>query len=707
MKTQASLWLAAAAFVASAASAQSLQYPETARKPVTDTYHGEQVTEDYRWLEDGKEPAVREWSLAELKVTRGALDALPLREPLRARFKDLLGTAPVRYYSFYDRGQFFAMKRQPPKNQPFLVVMKSAGDVKSERVLLDPNVLNEKGTTAIDWYVPSLDGRYVALSLSENGSEEGSAHVLDTRTGKRLADVVPRAQSAAAGGSLEWDEKGTGFYYTRHPQGTERAPEDINFYQQVYFHKLGTPASQDTYSVGKEFPRIAETQLDATSDGRYLLASVRYGDGGELSFYLRDPAGKWTRVADNGDKVKRIELGRDAKLYALSLKDSPRGKIITMPMGKPDLATATVLVPEGESTIESFEPTGNRLYVDYMVGGPSEVRIFDLAGKALQVLSTEPVSSNSLGIRLANDDILVGRESYLKPFAWYRYSPRDGKLVKTALAGEPKINFDDAEVVREMAVSKDGTKVPVNILMKKGTKRDGSNPLLLYGYGGYGVNERPYFSMSNRVWLDHGGVFATVNLRGGGEFGEAWHLAGNLTKKQNVFDDMIAAARHVIERGYTSPDRLAALGGSNGGLLMGAIVTQRPELFRAVVSAVGLYDMLRVELTPNGTFNVTEFGTVKDAAQYKALRAYSPYHNVKDGTAYPAILFSTGENDGRVDPYNSRKMAARMQAATSSGRPVLLRVSMDTGHGQGTSLDKQVEERADMFAFLMSQLGMK
>jgi prolyl oligopeptidase len=269
------------------------------------------------------------------------------------------------------------------------------------------------------------------------------------------------------------------------------------------------------------------------------------------------------------------------------------------------------------------------------------------------------------------------------------------------------VNFDDAELVREMATSKDGTKVPVNILMKKGTKLDGSNPLILYGYGGYGVNLNPYFSPANRVWLDHGGIMVVANLRGGGEYGEAWHLAGNLTKKQNVFDDMIASAEHLIARGYTKPEKLAVMGGSNGGLLMGAILTQRPELFRAVVSDVGVYDMLRVETTPNGAFNVTEYGTVKDPAQYKALRAYSPYHNVKDGTAYPAILFLTGENDGRVDPFNSRKMAARLQAATSSDKPILLRISMDTGHGQGTSLAKRVEEDADRYAFLMSQLGMK
>jgi prolyl oligopeptidase len=274
------------------------------------------------------------------------------------------------------------------------------------------------------------------------------------------------------------------------------------------------------------------------------------------------------------------------------------------------------------------------------------------------------------------------------------------------LGGKWRTSFADAEVVREMATSKDGTRVPVNILMKKGTKRDGRNPVLLYGYGGYGISMRPYYSLANRVWLDHGGIYAVANIRGGGEFGEAWHLAGNLTKKQNVFDDMIAAGEHMVRAGYTSPSRLAAMGGSNGGLLMGAILTQRPDLFRAIVSQVGIYDMLRVESTPNGAFNVTEFGSVKDPEQFKALYAYSPYHNVRDGTPYPAVLLTSGENDGRVDPYNSRKMAARLQVATSSGRPVLLRTSATTGHGIGTALETRVQELADEFAFLMNQLGM-
>ncbi|HEY2629752.1 MAG TPA: prolyl oligopeptidase family serine peptidase [Usitatibacter sp.] len=707
MKALVTQGLAVAAIAVAATNALALDYPATAKHPVSDTFFGTTVTEDYRWLEDGKDPAVKAWSEAQMKLTRATLDALAIRPALQKRLKELYSTSPIRYGAMQQRGAFFAMKRQPPKNQPFLVVMKSAGDVKNERVLLDPNTLDKGGTTAIDWYSASLDGKYVAVSLSKNGSEDGSAHVIDVATGKELPDVVPRVQWPTGGGSIAWDAKGTGFFYTRYPQGTERAPADMNFYQQVYFHKLGTEPSTDTYVIGKDFPRIAEIALSSTRDGRYILASVANGDGGEFSYYLRDDAGQWTKVADDADKIRDIELGFDGNLYALSLKDAPRGKVLSMPMAKPDLAAAKVVVAQGDDTIQSLAPAATKLYIDYMVGGPSEVRIYELSGKFLRKLPTEPISHNDVGVRLGGDDVILFCASYLHSLTIYRYAAQSNKLVKTSMAGVRPFNFDDAEVVREMAVSKDGTQVPVNILMKKGTKLDGSHPLLLYGYGGYGLSEEPGAGPLDRVWLDHGGIYVDVNLRGGGEFGEAWHLAGNLTNKQHVFDDMIAAAEHVIARGYTKPEKLVALGGSNGGLLMGAILTQRPDLFRAVWSAVGIYDMLRVELTPNGAFNVTEFGTVKDEAQFRALYAYSPYHHVKDGTAYPAVLFSTGENDGRVDPYNSRKMAARLQAANPDGRPILLRISADTGHGIGTSLDKRAAEDADGLAFFMSQLGMK
>jgi len=396
------------------------------------------------------------------------------------------------------------------------------------------------------------------------------------------------------------------------------------------------------------------------------------------------------------------------------LKGSPRGKLVALTLNAPagGLPAAPVVVPESDGVIQGITATTNRLYVDYMVGGPSELRVFTLAGKSLGQLGAEPISTVAIGTRLAGDAILFGSESYVKAFAWYAYNPdvAAAKPVKTELSDAPVFALDGGmpgvDVVREFAVSKDGTKVPVTILYKKGTELNGSNPTLLTGYGGYGVSVSPVFARRYVFWLRHGGVLAVVNLRGGGEYGEAWHMAGNLTKKQNVFDDFIAAAQLLQSRHYTSPDKLAILGGSNGGLLMGAVTVQRPELFHAVVSMVGIYDMLRVEDTSNGAFNVTEFGTVKDPAQFAALYAYSPLHHVKDGTAYPAILFTTGEHDGRVDPWMSYKMAARMQAANPEGQPVLLRVAADAGHGIGTSLASLIDQDADIFSFLFNQLNM-
>src|SRR5260221_1586528 len=318
--------LSLAALFAAVASAQSFKYPESPRKAVTDSYHGIPVADDYRWLEDGKDPAVRAWSLAQLEVTRAYLDGLAARPKLKERFAELYRTSPVRYYAFSQHQAFFAMKRQPPRNQPMLVMMKSAGEVASERILVDPNQIDAKGTTAIDWYAASLDARYVAVALSQNGSEDGSAHVIDTRTGKRLADVVPRVQYPTGGGSFAWDAKSTGFYYTRYPQGNERPKDDANFYQQVWFHKLGTPAKADTYVIGKEFPRIAETVLSTTRDGKYVLAAVANGDGGEYAFNLRDPKGAWTKFADFADKIRGVSLGFDGRLYALSVAGAPHGK---------------------------------------------------------------------------------------------------------------------------------------------------------------------------------------------------------------------------------------------------------------------------------------------------------------------------------------------------------------------------------------------
>jgi prolyl oligopeptidase len=611
--------------------------------------------------------------------------------------------------------------------------MRSADDPASARVVFDPNTASEKGSLAIDFYVPSFGGKYVAAAMSENGSEDASAHVIEVATGKELSDVVPRVNFATGGGSIAWKADSSGFYYTRYPQGNERPPEDANFYQQVYFHRLGTDSKQDTYVIGKDFPRIAEIQLHTSDDGKWLLAAVANGDGGQFAHYLMDLDGHWTQLTHFEDGIVSAKFGpgdrsSDGALYLLSRKDAPRGQILRLPLlqsdhaqtevTKFDLAQAKVVVPQSSgsgsdesarASIENFIPTWGRLYVIDIIGGPSRVRVFDNKGQALPAPPLPPISAVYGGVPVGGGDMLFSLSTYLEPPAWHRVDATTGQATRTALFETSPVKFDDVEVVRDFAISKDGTRVPVNIIRLKGTKLDGSHPALLTGYGGYNISTKPFFQGSfARLWLDQGGVFVDANLRGGAEYGEEWHAAGKLTRKQNVFDDFIACAQYLIDQKYTSPAHLAILGGSNGGLLMGAAFTQRPDLFRAVVSYVGIYDMMRAELDPNGAFNITEYGTVKDPDQFKALYAYSPYQHVKDGTAYPAILMPTGENDHRVNPMQSRKMIARLQAATSSDHPILLRTSSTAGHGSiGASLDEQLELQADVFSFLFDQLGIQ
>jgi prolyl oligopeptidase len=632
--------------------------PTAPRRPVTDEYHGVKVIDDYRWLENWEDPDVKQWSGAENAYTRQYLDHLPARAAIKDRLKQLVAASSAAYYGLQFRGgTLFAMRYQPPQQQPALVALRSADAPESAKVVFDPNVSSGKGSIAVDFYAPSLDGKFVAVALSKNGSEDSSGHVFEVATGKEFPDVVPRVNFATAGGSIAWKGDGSGFYYTRYPQGNERPPEDANFYQQVYFHRLGADPAQDSYVLGKDFPRIAEIQLRTSDDGKWLLVAVANGDGGQFAHYVMDPAGHWTQVNHFEDGIVSVKFGAmgsadspaDENLYLLSRKNAPRGQILRLPLAHLDLAQAKVIVPQSSgsgadesarASIDNFVPASGRLYVIDIAGGPSRVRVFDSESRPLSAPPLPPISAVGQVVSIGDGNVLFYTSTYLDPPAWYRFDAASGKATRTALYETSPVKFDDAEVVRDFAVSKDGTRVPINIIRRKGTKLDGMNPVLLDAYGGYGISLKPYFIGSEaRVWLDQGGISVAANLRGGGEYGEEWHHAGNLTHKQNVFDDFLACSQYLIDHKYTSPEHLAILGGSNGGLLMGAALTQHPDLFRAVVSFVGIYDMLRVELDPNGAFNTTEFGTVKDPEQFKALYAYSPYHHVKNGTAYPAILF--------------------------------------------------------------------
>jgi len=681
--------------------------PDTPKKPITTEYQGVTVEDPYQWLEADDDSQVKAWSDAQNQRTRKSLDSFPDRRAIEKQLQEWYGKTSPSYSSVVSRpGILFAMKFQPPKQQPLLVTLASADDLKSEKVVLDPNVLDAKGTTAIDWFVPSLDGKYVAMSLSKGGSEDGTLHFYETATGKALSDTIAHVQYPTAGGSAAWNADGSGVFYTRFPRKGERPDADLNFYQQIYFHKLGTPDTEDKYSIGKDFPRIAEIALAASHDGKYILATVANGDGGEFAHYLLGPDQSWKQITQFSDQIKLARLGRDNALYLLSRADAPRGKILRLPVDLPELKNAAEIIASGEAVIEQVVPGTDALYVADLLGGPSQIRRFDLNGKNEAKISTPQISAVQELLALEDGSLLFRDVSYTDPAAWFHCLNGKIEPAKTALQSTSPVSFADIEVRREFATSKDRTKIPLNILSRKGMKRDGNNPALLYAYGGYGISMSPNFDFTRRLWFDRGGVYVVANIRGGGEFGEEWHKAGNLTKKQNVFDDFAAAAEYLIKENYTRPAKLAIQGGSNGGLLMGAMITQHPDLFRAVVSSVGIYDMLRVELAPNGAFNVTEFGTVKDPDQFKALYAYSPYHHVVDGTKYPAVLMMTGANDGRVAPYHSRKMTARLLAANKSENPILLRTSSSAGHGIGTALSERIKQSADIYAFLFGQLGM-
>jgi prolyl oligopeptidase len=681
--------------------------PETPKKSVSTEYHGVTVEDPYQWLEADDASQVKAWSDAQNQQTRKYLDGLSDRAAIEKQLQEWYAKTSPSYFSLVPRpGILFAMKFQPPKQQPLLVTLASADDLKSEKVVLDPNVLDTKGTTTIDWFVPSLDGKYLAISLSKGGSEDGTLHFYETATRKALPDTIAQVQFPTAGGSAAWNADGTGVFYTRFPRKGERPDTDLNFYQQIYFHKLGTPDSDDTYSIGKDFPRIAEINLATSNDGKYILATVANGDGGDFAHYLLGPDGKWKQITQFSDQIKLARLGRDNALYLLSRANAPRGTILRLPLDAPELKNAAEIVAAGEAVIEKIVPGKESLYAGDLLGGPSQIRRFDLNGKNQTTIPIPQISSVQEMLALEDGSLLFRAVSYTEPAAWFHCPNGKTEPVKTALLSTSPVSFADIEVRREFATSKDGTKIPLNILSRKGMKRDGNNPTLLYAYGGYGISMSPNFDFTRRLWFDRGGVYVVANIRGGGEFGEEWHTAGNLTKKQNVFDDFAAAAEYLIKENYTRPGKLAIQGGSNGGLLMGAMITQHPDLFRAVVSSVGIYDMLRVELAPNGAFNVTEFGTVKNPEQFKALYAYSPYHHVVDGTKYPAVLMMTGANDGRVAPYHSRKMTARLLAANKSENPILLRTSSSAGHGIGTALSERIKQSADIYAFLFAQLGM-
>jgi prolyl oligopeptidase len=672
-----------------------------ARVPVTDTYHGVDVTEDYRWLEDASCEDTIAWTRAQQQRTRAYFGGIPWRDALRARVEQLLKADRATYKRLLAGGStFFALKVQTPRQQPFLVALTDLDDPATERVLVDPDAIDPSGETAIDFFVPSPDGKQVAVSLSEHGTEDGSLYVYDAASGEVVGEPIPHVN--LMGGSVAWRHDGSGFWYTR-------CADPAGFRQQVWFRELGGGPDHVDLAGGFADERIAEHFLSASPDGHWVVDRVQKGDSGEWQVFLRGQGagGSWWQVADIPDKCVRAVFGADA-LYLLSRRDAPHGKILRLPVtGGATLAGAREIVPAGDLVIEDFAVTRDTVWVAYMDGGPQRVRTFDLSGRPLPAVDTPPMSSVSSHYArfsvLGQDRIAWSGESFTEPATWWVAA--DGEPPRpSALRTRTPVDLSGYEVTREFATSRDGTRVPLNVIAAPGTPRDGTAPALLTAYGGYGISLVPRFDPALLLWLEQGGVYVVANIRGGGEFGEEWHHAGRLAAKQNCFDDFIACADYLHSSRITSRERLAIMGGSNGGLLMGAVLTQRPDIARAVIAAVPVLDALRAETTTNGRFNTPEFGTVEDPELFAVMLAYSPYHNVTDGTAYPAVLLTAGENDTRVDAWHAKKMAARLQHATSSDRPVLLRLE-SAGHLAG-SLDQSIDETTDRHAFLFDQLGL-
>jgi prolyl oligopeptidase len=698
--------------------------PSAMKRPVTDEYHGVKVVDDYRWLEDGTSAETKQWVAAQNAYSLHYFQNAPawplvlhgIRNP-----KEKQG-AIERSLDFRSGHFFYLQLDRTVQQQAVLMTSTSLGTPGSApadaRVLLDPSKLDPTGHTSIDWYMPSLDGSLVAVGIAVGGSERSALTVFDTATGKQVGEAfVPMGFHGRR--SVAWLPGNRGFIYAGYTRAVAAAAQaTVLKNEKVFEHMLGTSETEDRVVLDKGLTPLAQIALDSDPTGKWIVASAEDGDGGTYANFVRKPDGSWEQISTYTDEVVTITPGtaEEDTLYLTSLKDAPRGKILEISAKTPVLREARTIIPEGAASIQHNGPeddshpvlvTKDRLYVTTIDGGPNRVLVYDHKGRPLPAVPLPPVSGVTEVVAVGAETLAIQASGFLTPPAYLTYhAGAPAQLEATALSQPANEVVSGYVVDRSFATSKDGTKVPMNIIHRRGSAMDGTVPTLVYGYGGYGISESPEYvgSIYWTTWLQQGYTLVITNIRGGAEYGESWHRAGNLTRKQNVFDDFSACAQYLVDNHWSSPAHMAALGGSNGGLLMGAEITQHPEQFRAVVSLVGIYDMLRVELDPNGQFNTTEYGSVKDAAQFKALYAYSPYHHVVDGTKYPAVLMETGDNDPRVNPAQSRKFTARLQAASSSQAPILLKTFADAGHGSSSSADLQ-QQVADFYTFLFQELG--
>ena len=667
---------------------------------VVEVLHGEAIPDPYRWLEDGDDPAVAEWTRRQNERTEAYLAAIPERPLIRRRLEQLLAIGVVGVPT-PARGRYVYLRRDGSQNQPVLYVRDGIGG--PDRVALDPNALNAEGTTALDWYYPSEDGRLLAYGLSEDGSERSVLHVLDLTTLEPRPDRIPDTRAA----DLAWLPDATGFYYTRYPAPGSVPEGEEQYHRSVYLHRLGTDPAADPLIFAPVEP-VHWPGVSLSRDGRWLLISVsRTFDQTDL--YLRDLAadGPLVPVARDLPALFEGQVVGDRLYIRTNLEGPTYGLYAADPESPGRADWRTLVAPRTDAVLEGVSVTRAHLALNYLERATSRLVLTDLDGAAPRDVPLPAIGSVfGTGSESDGDELFYGFSSYGVPPSIYRLDLTAGAQT---LWQQVEADVDPArfEVRQVTFASRDGTPVTMFVVAPRGLALDGSNPTYLTGYGGFNISMTPAFSRSLLLWLEHGGVLAVPNLRGGGEYGESWHQGGMLGTKQNTFDDCIAAAEWLIRERYTSPERLALAGGSNGGLLAGALLTQRPDLFRAVIIQVPLLDMLRYHHFLIAKLWIPEYGSPEDPEQYLWLRGYSPYHHVRDDAPYPAVLLATAESDTRVDPMHARKMTARLQAATSSGRPILLRLESKAGHGAGKPLAKLVDELTDSWSFVFHELGVR
>jgi prolyl oligopeptidase len=710
MRTRISLLI----LLLSAAFVFAQQKPPVAPvRPVTDDYFGTKITDPYRWMENTKDPEFQAWAKAQATYTQEVLQSLPGREKLLQRIA-ALDNAGIQITSFRSfGGRYFYLKTMPGDANRKLYVR----DAKSgkETLLVDPEKLT-KGSVhySIDYISPSLDGKHVAYGISPGGSEESVLHIMDVDTEKELPETIDRAEFGVTG----WLPDNKSFFYVRLNKLGPKDPPIAKYLRALnYLHKLGADPDKDEPVFGFGLsPEVKFADSDfaivAYAPGTdWLGGIIAHGVRNEATIYyarlseLKGAKTPWRKLLDVDADVTNADIHGD-DVYLLSHHNASRYQILRTSLKNPDAAHAQVVVPAGEAVLRDLKVAADALYVQQLDGGIGRVlRVPYDGGKPQQIPLPFEGAIDQLFADPREPGVIIRIESWTKPRVTLAYDPKSNKLTDLKLAPPPPVDFSQIESREVKARSADGTMVPLSIILKRGTPLNGTAPTYLNGYGSYGITQDPAFVPTLLAWLERGGIVAVGHIRGGGEYGEDWHNAGRMLTKQNTISDFIACAEYLIQNKYTSPAKLAIRGGSAGGITVGGAVTQRPELFAAAADLVPASDMLRMETTPNGPPNVPEFGSVKTEDGFKGLFLMSAYHHIKEGTPYPAVLVTTGINDPRVDSWEAAKMAARLQASTSSGKPVLLRIDYDAGHGMGSTKPQQEQLTADTYSFFLWQFG--